>query len=131
MSPEDKAFVWKSRVHANDLDIQKIVNNAAYMQYLHLARVQQFQLLGIDWEQWHNRGYNLVLAHADMHFKAPLVADDEFAVVSTVSRKGKLKIVFHQEIFRTSDNKCVLSSVNTVVCVDIKTGKPCFVEAKI
>jgi len=117
-------FVWRSTVTSSDLDIQKIVNNAAYMQHMDFTRIEHLKALGIDWEQWHALGYNLVLAHADISFKSPLKAGDNFFVTSRITRSGKIKIIFNQEVRRSTDDLLLTSAINTVVCVDIATNRP-------
>ena len=116
--------IWHSEVRGHELDIQKIVNNAHYLQYFDHARINLLHSLGVDWEAWHKNGYNLVLAHVDMSLKAPLRANDQFYISSSISRVGKLKILFKQAIFRKPDEKLIAEATNTVVCVSIKNSRP-------
>lgn len=124
MPHKSETFTWNSVVQTTELDIQKIVNNSVYMQYLDTTRIKHLQALGVDWVEWHNRGFNLVLAHADITYKAPLIDKDQFTVTSKIFRIGKIKTIFHQDIYRTSNMKHILSAINTVACVDIASGKP-------
>ncbi|MDP3559675.1 MAG: thioesterase family protein, partial [Legionellaceae bacterium] len=116
-------FIWHSEVRGYEIDLQGIVNNAVYLQYFDHARVLHFLSKGINWQEWHKKGYNLVVSHIDLHFKYSLREQDKFYVTSTMQQEGRLKIVFYQSIFN-SDNKLIAQATNTVVCVAIESGKP-------
>ena len=118
--------IWHSEVHHDELDIQKIVNNAYYLRYFDQARIQFLLSKGVDWEVWHKNGYNLVLAHVDMSLKTPLIAKNRFYVATTLERSGRIKMIFKQKIFRKYDNKIIAEAINTVVCVSLKTSRPTF-----
>jgi acyl-CoA thioester hydrolase len=124
----DHTFIWHSTPEPADIDIQQIVNNAAYLKYFDHARREYLLTKDVDWEAWHHRGYNLVLIHVDMAIKHSLKLDDKFSVTSRYEKAGRLKIIFHQEIHRDADNKLIAQAVNTIVCVSIKTGRPVMPE---
>ncbi|MBA3660149.1 MAG: acyl-CoA thioesterase [Gammaproteobacteria bacterium] len=117
-------FIWGSEVQQHELDIQDIVNNAAYLQYLDRARIQILLSKGVDWKVWHQNGFNIVLTHIDMELKNSLKVHDKFYVKSTYEKSGRLKIIFYQSIYRTDNDKLIAKATNTVVCVSIHNGKP-------
>ena len=125
MSPvsPNNPFIWHSEVRGYEIDLQGIVNNAVYLQYLDHTRVLHLASKKIDWQTWHKNGYNLVVNHIDLHFKQPLRQHDQFYVTSRMEKVGRLKIVFHQSIHK-SDHILIASAINTCVCVNIATGKP-------
>lgn len=127
-TPNQDLFIWEAEVRGHELDLQGIVNNARYLEYFDHVRIKQLLSNGIDWGAWHNEGYNLVLAHTDLSFKAPLHAHDTFYITSKIKRSGKLRIIFNQEIYRKQDEKLIATAVNTVVCVSIKTQRPLMPE---
>lgn len=116
-------FVWYNEVRAHEIDVQGIVNNAHYLSYFDHARTVHLNVLGMNWAQLSQEGLNLVLAHADIKFFAPLRAFDRFKVESLFRREGKLKLIFEQKIIN-EDSVLACSSINTVVCVDTKRNKP-------
>ena len=120
---EPMVFQWHGVVKDNEIDIQNIVNNAVYLQYFDFARRECLLSRGIDWEKWHHNGLNLVLVHVDMEIKSSLQANDEFYVISTYEKSGRLKIIFNQEIRRADNQKLVAKAKNTLVCVSILKGK--------
>lgn len=121
-------LIWNSQVQDQDIDLQQIVNNAVYLQYFDRARVQALKENGVDWEIWHHKGFNIVLVHTDMTLKKSLKADDKFYVKSTYEKSGKLKIIFHQEIYLAGTEQLVAKAINTLVVVDIKKEKPVMPE---
>lgn len=121
-------FIWSSEVQTNELDIQKIVNNAVYLQYFDRARIQYLLTKGIDWEEWHKKGFNLVLIHVDMAIKQSLNAHDKFYVESTYEKSGRLKVIFNQAIYKTTNDSLVAKATNTLACVSVKNGNPVMPE---
>lgn len=117
-------FIWNSEAQENELDIQNIVNNAVYLQYFDRARIQHLLSKGIDLKEWHQNGFNLVLIHVDMAIKQSLKAHDKFYVKSTYEKSGRLKVIYDQTIYKTSDDTLVAKAINTLACVSIRNGKP-------
>lgn len=116
-------FTWQSEVRGYELDLQGIVNNAVYLQYFDHVRVQHMMARGLDWQAWHHKGYNLVLIHVDMELKKSLQGYDKFYITSSIEMHGRLRVIFHQEIYR-DDHQLIAKAKNTIACVEIKTGKP-------
>lgn len=104
-----------------ELDLQGIVNNSNYQQYLEHARHEYLIYKDIDFAQLHNQGQDLVVTRVEMDFKLPLKSRDKFIVTVKTEQEGNLKIVFHQQILRLSDNKVVLNA--KVTGVSLKNGK--------
>lgn len=121
-------FIWNSEVQENELDIQNIVNNAVYLQYFDRARIQHLLSKGVDWEEWHQNGFNLVLIHVNMAIKQSLKARDKFYVTSMYEKAGRLKIIFNQEIRKIDDDKLIAKAANTLACVSVHNGKPVMPE---
>jgi YbgC/YbaW family acyl-CoA thioester hydrolase len=121
-------FTWQSEVMIYDLDVQGIVSNAHYLNYLHQARVKMFQTVAIDFSEWHHRGFDLVVVHTDIHYKVPLRAGDKFTVHSRGELQGRLRVVFRHEIYRDSDARLTTQAVSTIACLNTQTGKPCMPE---
>ena len=119
-------FIWHDEVRAYELDLQGIVNNAVYLNYFDHVRVTHCMSLGIDWSEWHHKGFDFVLFNADITFKSALRAHDTFYITSTIERISRLKILFTQTIFRKPNDELVAIAKNTVVCLDNKKNRPVF-----
>jgi acyl-CoA thioester hydrolase len=91
-----------------ECDIQGIVNNGVYQNYLEHARHEYLKEVGVDFAEYANRGINLVVVRAELDYKTPLKSGDLFDVSVKMVRESRVKFAFHQEIHRVSDNKLVL-----------------------
>lgn len=123
-------FTWHSHVRGYEIDLQGIVNNAVYLQYLDQTRVLYLLSKGVNWEDWHHLGFNLVVAHIDLSFKQSLRQFDDFYVTAQVELQGKLRILFHQFIYKPNSKNpsspiLIAKAIVTCVCVSVATGKPC------
>lgn len=116
-------FNWDCEVRAHEIDAQGIVNNAHYFCYFDHVRTLQVKHLGIDWVELSQKGFDLVLAHAEMRFLRSLRAFQRFKVLSVLSQEGKLKWVFDQKLV-DEENQLVCQGINTVVCIDRQRNKP-------
>jgi len=128
MENQTDIFDWDSEVRGYELDMQGIVNNAHYLHYFDHVRVKHLLLKGVDWNDWHKKGFDLVLVHVDMTIKASLGAHDKFHITSTFERLSRLRVLFKQKIFRKPDERLIAEANNTVVCVSNKTLRPVFPE---
>jgi acyl-CoA thioester hydrolase len=116
-------YTWESEVRDNETDLQGVVNNSNYFNYMMHARHKNMKSLGIDFAKMHAEGYNLFLINTEMAFKGSLRSGDEFIVTSQIEPNGRIRFNFVQEVIRKSDLKVVTTAINTVTCVSIATGR--------
>jgi len=108
-----------------ELDIQGIVNNAVYQNYLEHARHQYLHHHQIDFAALAQKGIILVVKKIEMDFKASLRSNEQFKVEVTTAQEGHLKLIFKQKIIRLSDNKvCLTANVMGVCLINGKLTKP-------
>jgi acyl-CoA thioester hydrolase len=108
------------KVRDYECDIQGIVNNSVYQNYLEHARHEYLLDNQVSFADLHNRGIDAVVARIEMAFKTPLRPGDEFIVTVNVKKEG-VKYVFHQSIYRKADRKLSLKArVDAVVVVNGK-----------
>ncbi|MCI5210943.1 MAG: acyl-CoA thioesterase, partial [Candidatus Electrothrix sp. ATG2] len=91
-----------------ECDLQGIVNNAVYQNYLEHTRHEYLKSIGIDFKDFTDRGINLVVVRVELDYKYPLTSGDDFAVRLNFVRESKLKFAFMQDIYRLSDEKLIL-----------------------
>ena len=116
----DYLYELEMKVRDYECDIQGIVNNSVYQNYLEHARHEFLLHNHVSFADLHNRGVDAVVARIEMAFKTPLKPGDEFIVKINVQKEG-VKYVFHQAIYRKTDMKLSLKArVDTVAIV---TGK--------
>lgn len=120
MINENYSFELEMKVRDYECDIQGIVNNSCYQNYLEHARHEFLIANNVSFADLHNRGIDAVVARVEMAFKTPLKPGDSFIVKLKVQKEGP-KYVFHQAIFRKSDMKLSLKGkVDTVVLINGK-----------
>lgn len=110
-------FSIEMSVRDYELDMQGIVNNSVYQNYLEHARHEFLHHHGIDFADLTERGVILVVKSIAMDFKNSLKSKDKFKVQVETFKDGHLKLVFKQKIVRLSDNKVALSANVTGVCL--------------
>jgi acyl-CoA thioester hydrolase len=124
----EEVYIWEGEVRDNETDLQGIVNNANYFIYMAHTRHKHLKVLGIDFAEVTQQGYNLVLVHTDISFKDSLRSGDRFSVTSKIETKGKIRVSFIQKVIREFDKKVVAEATNTATCIHTQTGRPKFPE---
>jgi acyl-CoA thioester hydrolase len=105
-----------------ECDLQGIVNNAVYLNYLEHARHTFLLEKGVDFAQLHSEGVDLVVNRIEIDYKLSLTSGDKFTIISSMARKGYVKVIFYQEIRRSNDNKLVVKA--KVTGVGLRNGRP-------
>ncbi len=105
MDQDRYAFSYEMEVRDYECDMQGIVNNSVYQNYLEHARHQYLKTVGIDFREFTERGINLVVIRAELDYKSPLKSGDLFVVRLAMVRESPLRFAFHQEILRLPDLK--------------------------
>ena len=121
-------FSLDFEVRDYECDIQGIVNNANYQNYLEHARHKFFHSKGVDFVALAQAKVYLVVSKAELDYRASLKPGDLFTVNVTCKREGRLKFVFHQEIIRQSDEKTCLVAQITGVATNSQ-GRPIVASA--
>jgi len=121
-SRSDYYFELEMEVRDYECDIQGIVNNAVYMNYLEHARHKFLKAIGLDFGQLHQEGIDAVVVKAELEYKKPLKSNDQFVIRLFVRREGYLRFVFHQDIYRLPDEEFILAGKVTAVL--LRDGKP-------
>ena len=113
-----KKYIFETRMEVRDYecDIQGIVNNANYLHYTEHTRHLFLKHTGLSFAEMHSRGIDAVVARMNLQFKTPLQCDDEFISRLNITKEG-IKYVFHQDIYRASDNKLCFKGVIDLVCI--------------
>jgi len=105
------------KVRDYELDLQGIVNNSVYQNYLEHTRHEFLVEQNVSFEKLHSEGIDAVVARIEMAFKFSLRSGDSFISKLHVKKEG-VKYVFYQEIRRKSDDKlCIKAKVDTVVVI--------------
>jgi acyl-CoA thioester hydrolase len=93
-----------------ECDIQGIVNNGVYQNYLEHARHVYLKNIGVDFAEYARQGINLVVVRAELDYKNPLQSGDKFVVSVEMVRESRVKFAFVQQIHREGDNALVMDA---------------------
>lgn len=93
-----------------ECDIQGIVNNSVYFNYLEHARHQFLHARGIDFAALAREKINLVVVRSEMDYKTSLQPGDDFYITIEVTQESRLKFAFLQHIYRAKDDKLALKA---------------------
>ena len=104
------------QVRDYECDIEGIVNNANYLHYTEHTRHLFLKACGLSFAEMHEKGVDAVVARMNLQFKTPLRCDDEFISRLWLEKQG-IKYVFHQDIFRASDEALCFRGDITLVCL--------------
>ncbi len=105
-----------------ECDLQSVVNNSVYMNYLEHSRHQFLKSIGFDFAELTEQGIYAMVYKAELEYKKSLRSGDEFTVKIRYEKQGYLKTVFHQHIYLKGTN--ILMLKGKVTTVIIKNGKP-------
>jgi acyl-CoA thioester hydrolase len=113
-----KDYVFETRMEVRDYecDIEGIVNNANYLHYTEHTRHLFLKQCGLSFAEMHQQGVDAVVARMQLEFKVPLRCDDEFISRLWIEKDG-IKYIFHQDIFRASDEALCFRGKITLVCL--------------
>lgn len=115
-------FELEMQVRDYECDIQGIVNNSVYQNYLEHCRHKFLNSVGLDFAQLHNDGIDAVVIRAELDYKFPLRPGDDFIVGLKIAKHGKLRIIFNQQIIRKADEKLMVDAKITAVLT--RAGRP-------
>lgn len=113
-------FELEFKVRDYECDLQGIVNNANYLHYFEHTRHEFLDQMNINVLDLHNKGIDPVVARVSMALKTPLTSGDLFISKLYLTKEG-IKYVFHQDLFRKSDNRVVAKA--TIETVPTEGGR--------
>lgn len=112
-----------------ECDMQGVVNNAVYLNYLEHARHQLLTSQGVDFAALARAGINLVVIRAELDYKGSLTSGDSFTVSTRLEQQSWLKFVFRQTITRKLDGKLMVAGLITGTGINA-AGRP-FLPAQL
>jgi acyl-CoA thioester hydrolase len=118
----EQVFDIEMQVRDYECDMQGIVNNAVYQNYLEHCRHEFLHTIGLDFGKLCEDGIDAVVTRIEMDYRQPLRSRDRFTVRLGMRRQGRLRFVFDQSILRKTDGRTVLEACVTGVLT--RNGKP-------
>ena len=106
-----------------ECDMQGVVNNGVYQNYLEHARHELLRSRGINFAELTAAGVNLVVIRAELDYKNSLVSNDRFVVRSSARQVSRVRFEFKQDIFRLPDETLMLAAIVTGTSLN-QRGRP-------
>lgn len=107
------------QVRDYEIDVEGIVNNAVYLNYMEHTRHLFCRQAGFSFADMHASGIDPVAARIEIDYRTPLRSGDEMVSCLNLSRRGPVYI-FEQDIYRADG---VLSARGKVSIACLKDGK--------
>ena len=104
----NSVFKLEFEVRDYECDLEGIVNNATYMNYLEHTRHFFIKQKGFGFAELIRKGIHLVVIRIEADFLYPLRSGDQFYVTARTERMSKLRLAFSQDIYRLPDEKPIL-----------------------
>ncbi|MDF7807430.1 acyl-CoA thioesterase [Pontiellaceae bacterium B12219] len=115
-------FEMEMMVRDYECDIQGIVNNSVYQNYLEHCRHEFLHEVGVNFTQMHDDGVDAVVIKVELNYKFPLMPRDVFVVKLGMHKEGRVRFVFDQAIYRKADDRLILEGQVTGVLT--RNGRP-------
>jgi len=115
---------FKSKSHIQlrfkDVDQMGHVNNANYITYFELARMEYFRALMLKEEKIDWKKDGVIVAKVEMNFKFPIVLDDEVYCYTWVSKVGTKSFDMTCSIVKMENGKEIecANGLGILVCFD-------------
>jgi len=120
---KDYLYEIQLAVRDYECDLQGVVNNAVYQNYLEHARHEYLLTKSNSFKDLTDQGILLMVSRIEMDFKYSLTSRDVFTVKIRTERQGA-KLVFFQDIYRNEDDKlCLKAKVEVIAKVDGKLSR--------
>lgn len=123
----EELFKIEFEVRDYECDMEGIVNNAVYMNYLEHVRHAFLKHKGFNFAALIQKDIHLVVIRIEADYLYPLRSGNQFYVTASMERISKLRFGFLQNIFRLSDDKSILKAkvIGTSLTAD---GRPKYFE---
>ncbi len=116
-------FEYEMDVRDYECDMQGVVNNSVYQNYLEHTRHQYLKSIGLDFATLTEKQINLMVIRIEIDYKASLKSGDTFISALRMERISPLRFGFVQQISRKSDNKIMIKALVIGTSVN-ERGRP-------
>ena len=111
------------KVRDYECDIQKVVNNSVYQNYLEHSRHEFLLENSVDFVDLAHAGIHLVVVRAELDYKQSLKPGDAFYITVELEKVSRVKYAFVQKIFRSVDDTLMLQARTLGVALN-ERGRP-------
>ncbi|MGI8863367.1 MAG: acyl-CoA thioesterase [Solirubrobacteraceae bacterium] len=97
-------FNHQLRVRYSECDAQGVVFNANYLSYFDISMTELWRAAFGSYKAMMDRGYDLVVAEAQIHFQAPARFDEQLTLEVAITKLGNTSIVTAHRLWRGEES---------------------------
>ncbi len=112
----------KLRVRYSETDAQRVVNNANYLSYFEVGRVEWLRAAGLSYKELERRGYGFVVVEALVRYHKAAFFDDELTLRTELTGLKRVSFSFGYTVLR--DGEALATGYTRHGCVELASGRP-------
>jgi acyl-CoA thioester hydrolase len=124
MARSDFRFVWHARARYAEVDAQAVVFNSRYLEYFDIGITEYFRAVGLYPEPGLKGAPELHVVKAEVVYHAPVLLDEEIAILVRCERVGRTSLGFAFEVHGGAGEDLRASGTEVQVHVDEPRGRP-------
>lgn len=122
---QNTPFVCAMSVRDHECDMQGVVNNAVYQNYLEHARHEYLKTRGLDFARLTRDGIIVVVVRAEIDYQRSLQSGDRFQVTAQPVLESRIRLVFNQQIINLESGQVYVRARIVTTAVN-ERGRPYF-----
>ena len=115
-------YETRLRVRYVETDAQGVVNNANYLSYFEVGRVEWLRAAGLSYRELEERGYGFVVVEALARYHKAAFFDDELTLRTQLVEVKRASLSFGYTILR--DGEVLVTGRTRHGCVGLPSGRP-------
>lgn len=121
---EEKIHTLVIAVRWDEMDSNGHVNNKVYQSYFDESRVQAMTDLGINFPKLREEKIGPIITRIELDYKSEVSHPDSVRIESKLESQNKYRKIFHQNMFRDSDNELVCIAKTFWFFMDFNKKRP-------
>ena len=99
-----------------------MVNNANYLSYFEVGRVEWLRAAGLSYKELEKGGYGIVVVEALVRYRRAAFFDDELTLRTELAQMSRASLRFEYAVLR--DGEVLVTGHTRHACVELATGRP-------
>jgi acyl-CoA thioester hydrolase len=120
-SRADNIRETRLRVRYSETDAQRHVNNATYLSYFEVGRVEWLRAAGLSYKDLEAQGYGFVVVEALVRYRKAAFFDDELTLCTELAKLSRASIRFDYALLRGGE--VIATGYTRHGCVELPGGK--------
>lgn len=113
----------KYQVHFYDTDTMGVVHHSNYIRWFEIGRVEYLRKLGVDLNEMMADGILFPITKVEAQYHSPAHFDDILEIETTAKALTKAKMEFEYKVFRSGEDKVLVTGFSQNVFTNKETGK--------